>query len=128
MNRFFVDRTYEFDTADIQENRIFAGLSYLWLLFLLPLFVCPRSRFAKFHANQGLLLFVLEAVINLLFTVAIKIVGIIPFLGWIFAVILGLIQGIINLILLVLVIYCLVKTLYGHAIEIPVIGKITIIK
>ena len=33
-----------------------AGLSYF--LFFLPLIVCPESRYAKFHANQSLLLLI----------------------------------------------------------------------
>ena len=86
MTNFFTDRTSDFDPADIEKNRVFGGLSYLWLLFILPLFACPQSRFAKFHANQGLVLFIIEAVINLIFGVVIKFVKIVPILGGVAAV------------------------------------------
>ncbi len=128
MNNIFIDRTAEYDPADIEKNRVFAGLSYLWILFILPLFACPESRFARFHANQGLILFIFEAVINLIFAAAIKIVLLVPILGAVVAGILGLIQGIIGIAMLVLVICCLVKALDGKAPELPVIGSIRIIK
>ncbi len=128
MTNFFTDRTSDFDPADIEKNRVFGGLSYLWLLFILPLFACPQSRFAKFHANQGLVLFIIEAVINLIFGVVIKFVKIVPILGGVAAGILGLIQGIIGIVVLVLAIYCLVRAFDGKADEISVIGSIRIIK
>lgn len=128
MNNLFTDRTSEFDPADIEKNRVFGGLSYLWILFILPLFACPNSRFARFHANQGLLLFIIEAVINLIFAAVIKLVKIVPILGAVAAGVLGLIQGIIGILLLVLAIYCLVRAFDGKADEIPVIGSIRIIK
>lgn len=41
---------------DIEKNKTMAGLAYL--LFFLPLIACPESRYAKFHANQALLLLI----------------------------------------------------------------------
>ena len=128
MKKYFIDRTSEFDPADSGNTHVFAGLSYLWILFVLPLIACPQSRFAKFHANQGLVLFIIEAVINLIFGVVIKFVKIVPILGGVAAGILGLIQGIIGIVVLVLAIYCLVRAFDGKADEISVIGSIRIIK
>jgi len=42
------------DASDIQANKILALLSYFWLLFLVPWFLAPNSRFARFHAKQGI--------------------------------------------------------------------------
>lgn len=39
---------------DAEENRATACLAYI--IFLLPLVFAPKSKFARYHANQGLLL------------------------------------------------------------------------
>lgn len=48
------DTSYEYDTQDIQSNKVWAVLAYLGILFFLPLVACKDSRFGKFHANQDL--------------------------------------------------------------------------
>ncbi|OGF30748.1 hypothetical protein A3H09_03330 [Candidatus Falkowbacteria bacterium RIFCSPLOWO2_12_FULL_45_13] len=45
---------------DILNNKIVAALSYVWILFLLPLLLKRDSKFCQFHAKQGLILFVLS--------------------------------------------------------------------
>jgi uncharacterized membrane protein len=44
------------DTFDIEHNKVFAVLAYIGILFLVPLLAAPRSRFARYHTNQGLVL------------------------------------------------------------------------
>ena len=49
------DDTGMYDTQDIQTNKVWAALSYVGILFILPLLVNGgQSRYAKYHANQGL--------------------------------------------------------------------------
>jgi uncharacterized membrane protein len=38
---------------DVEQSKVVAALAYLW--FFLPLIAAPKSNFARFHANQGLL-------------------------------------------------------------------------
>lgn len=45
------------DEADIQQNKAFAVLAYISLLFFVPLLAAPRSKFARYHTNQGIVLF-----------------------------------------------------------------------
>jgi uncharacterized membrane protein len=45
------------DAADIEQNKAFAVLAYLGILFLVPLLAAPNSRFARYHTNQGIVLF-----------------------------------------------------------------------
>jgi uncharacterized membrane protein len=101
-----------FDAADVEKNKTMAGLAYL--LFFLPLISCPESRYAKFHANQGLLL--------LIFSIGGSFVlGLIPVLGWfllLFYPIVMLIFGIMGL----------VNGFQGKAKRLPLFGKINIIK
>lgn len=114
-----LDRTQEFDPQDIEANKIICGLAYLGILFFLPLVCCPNSRFGKFHANQALVVFIIEVVIGVLSGVF----RIIPFFGWMFAFLLGL----INVGFFVVSILWIVFTATGTAKEIPVIGKIKLI-
>lgn len=97
---------------DIENNKVMAGLSYF--LFFLPLIVCPESGYAKFHANQSLLLLIAGVVGNV-------ILGIIPVLGWMLMPVFGigiLILGIIGLI----------NGFGGKAKPLPLIGRFSIIK
>ena len=40
--------------------------SYFGFLFIIPLIAAPNSKYAKFHANQGIILCILNAVSSLL--------------------------------------------------------------
>ena len=55
------------DKKDIEDNKVLAAISYLWILCLVPLFLKRDSKFAQFHAKQGLVLFVIELVGSLVF-------------------------------------------------------------
>lgn len=46
--------------SDIEANKGIAALSYFWILCLVPLLLKKRSKFAQFHAKQGLVLFGVE--------------------------------------------------------------------
>lgn len=101
-----------YTAEDIEKGKTMAGLSYL--LFFLPLVVCPESRYAKFHANQALLLLITGIAGNV-------ILGIIPVIGWMLMPIFGL--GV-----LALGIMGLINGFGGKANRLPLIGKFTIIK
>ena len=55
------DFTADYDPRDIQENRGWGILSYFGFLVLIPIFAARNSYFARFHANQGLVLFGADA-------------------------------------------------------------------
>lgn len=105
--------TFEsFNQADIDKNKTMAGLAYL--IFFLPLISCPDSRFARFHANQGLLL--------LIFGVGGSFVlGLIPILGWILLIF-------YPIVILIFGIMGLVNGFQGKVKRLPIFGKINILK
>ena len=47
----------EVDRVEVDEARPLAWLSYLSILFLIPLLAMRGNRFALFHARQGMVLF-----------------------------------------------------------------------
>jgi uncharacterized membrane protein len=106
------------DKKDIEKNKGMAALAYL--IFFIPLLAVPDSKFAKFHANQGLNLLLLALAINILgsmlsATLILAIIGIpLLFIGGIFTLVL-FIMGVIN-------------AFNGEAKQLPLIGKIEIIK
>lgn len=107
------DYTAQFDPADIEANKMMALLSYL--IFFIPLLAAKESPYAKFHTNQGLLV--------CLAGIAVSIVGsIIPILGWFLILPVGCI------IVAVIGIMGLINAWTGKAKELPIIGKIRIIK
>lgn len=48
----------KFDAQDIEKHKGIACLSYIFLLFLVPLLTEKESKFAQFHAKQGMALFI----------------------------------------------------------------------
>jgi uncharacterized membrane protein len=52
---------------DIEENKAIAALSYAWILCLVPLLGKRKSKFAQFHAKQGLVLFIIELIGTLVY-------------------------------------------------------------
>ncbi len=96
-----------FDRDDVEKNKGMAILAYI--IFLIPLLAAKESRFAQFHANQGLVLF--------LAAVAVNVIGsIIPILGWFIILPLG------NLFVFVLAILGIVNAAKGEAKPLPLIG------
>jgi uncharacterized membrane protein len=98
---------------DVEENKVYGVLAYIGILFLVPLLVAPKSPFAKFHANQGCVLFIAS--------VALSIVWIIPILGWI----VGFVGGVAVLVFAVMGI---INAINGKMKKLPLIGDIEIIK
>ena len=105
------DTTSEYDAQDIEKNKVMAVLAYI--LFFIPLLAAKDSKFARFHTNQGLVLF-LGGIIA-------SVVAAIPVIGWIVAPIAGL-------VITVLAIIGILNALNGKAKELPVIGKFKILK
>jgi len=47
--------------TDAEANKLWGILSYLWCLAVVTVFAAPKqSKFARFHANQGLVLFIVS--------------------------------------------------------------------
>lgn len=107
------DTTGQFDPNDIAQNKTTALLSYIGFLFLVPLLSAKDSAFARFHANQGIVLFILEIVSGIL--VFIPIIG-------------GIISLVVWLVALVFAILGIVNAANGRAKQLPLIGGITILK
>ena len=113
------DDTGEFDKKDIEDNSVMGLLAYIWILWIIPLLAAKNSKFAKYHANQGLILFIVEV----LGGAVLGILTIIPYVGDVFWVLLSLFE----LLCLILAILGIVNAVQGKAKELPLIGKFKLI-
>ena len=59
------------------DDKVYAALSYLFVLAIVPLLFKRQREFVQWHARQGFLLFLAEIII--------MIVSPIPLLGWLVA-------------------------------------------
>ncbi|MBQ2775183.1 MAG: zinc ribbon domain-containing protein [Clostridia bacterium] len=105
------DTTAEYDAQDIEKNKVMALLAYI--IFLIPLFAAKDSKFARFHTNQGLVLFLAGIIAS--------VVAVIPVIGWI-------VSSIAALAITVLAVIGILNALNGRAKELPVVGKFKILK
>ena len=99
------------DQKDVDDNKIMGILAYIF--FLIPLLAAKESPFARFHTNQGLLVFLLY--------VASSVIMIIPILGWIIGPI-GYFFGFVCTIM------GIINAIGGKTKDLPLIGKYRIIK
>lgn len=102
----------QFQKDDIEKNKLWAGLGYIF--FLIPTLAANDSPYAKYHANQGLIINIAELIV--------WIVGwIVPFIG-------GIIAKIASIAIIILIIIGIINVANGEAKPLPFIGEITILK
>ena len=106
--------------AEVQK-KLLLSLAYVFgILFFLPLIVYPDDAEARFHANQSLLLLLVTVVGEVVF----GILTLIPAVGIVFSIL----CGVFGLLLLACCIYAIVCICRGDKGELPVIGRIRLIK
>lgn len=112
---------------DIQQNKTMAILAYF--IFFLPLLAAKESKFARYHANQGLVLLlayvalgIVQSIFNAVLFAALTYASL-GVLG-----ILGIIFTLVYLGLGVLGILGIVNAAQGKMQPMPLIGNITIIR
>ncbi len=125
--------------SDAQENKAMGVLAYLGILVFIPIFAAPKSKFARFHANQGLVLLIAEAAFGIIQGILVAILSAL-FTPSVYdlisgstgrGAIYGILVTILNLVwilFIILVILGIVNAVNGHEKELPIIGKIKILK
>lgn len=113
-----------FDAKDIEKNKMLAGLGYI--IFFLPMIVMNESKFARFHANQILLLLIPEVGITLVGTVFSTMLMASLLFG--LAGIISFITFALDLVVGVAALMNMIAAFRGEAKRVPFIGHITLIK
>lgn len=101
------DYSDEMDPDDVNKNKLMAVLAYIGPLVIIPILVAKDSKFAKFHANQGLILFLIALVCSLL--TKLKLIG------WLFSV--------CGAVVFILAVVGIIYACQGKAKELPVVGN-----
>ncbi len=114
----------KFDANDVAQNKVMGILAYIGILFLVPLFAAKNSPYARFHANQGLVLCIASVAYSIVYAILAVILVWIPVIGWITIGLLGL----VSIVFLVFVILGIINACSGEVKTLPIIGGITILK
>lgn len=114
------DHTAEYDREEINKNRVFTIFAYIGILVLIPIFAAKDSKYARFHANNGLILAILEIGSAILSWV----LGLIPYVGWLFAIPFYA----IDVACCVLSVFGIINAATGKAKDLPVIKNFKILK
>jgi len=128
------DSTAEYDPKDIEDNKIIALFSYIGILFLIPLLARPDSKYAKFHTNQGIVLFILSSVVSVLKTLIVTFILktiLSPLPHGLYITMLRLASTVFNILSLgvgVLAIIGIINACSGKAKTLPLIGKFKLLK
>ena len=107
-----IDFCYFMEDFTMQDSndKVYGVLAYIGILFLVPL-LAGKSEFSRYHANQGLVLFIADIILG--------IVG---------AILGGILSGVLGLCIFILMIMGIVHAANGEMKPLPIIGGITIIK
>lgn len=127
------DSTSAFDPTDIANNKGMAVLAYLGPLWFIPKFASKASPYAQYHCGQGfnvLLLWAADIILSILLGL-IKVPHTNAYWGytyysspwWV-----TLITWLISLAVSILAIIGIINAAKGQAKELPLIGKIKILK
>ncbi len=118
------DTTADYDANDIAQNKAMGILAYFGPLCFIPMFAAKGSKFARFHANQGLVLLIACVAWSIAYSI---LNAIILAISWRLYFISSLI-GLVSLVFLILAVIGIINAANGKAKELPVIGKIKILK
>jgi fumarate reductase subunit D len=85
-----------------QEQKIWAAASYLWILSLVVLAARKNNEFIRFHANQGVILFIISLL----------------------ALLTGPLMFIINIFVVIAAVAGIIKAIQGEKWQLPLLGGI----
>ena len=111
--------------SEAQMKKGMAILAYFGILFLIPLFAAKNDPFARYHTNQGLVLFIFMVIFNILSNVLTNIlIEISPML----TLIVSGVFGILTLLLCIFALIGIIRAAKGQMKPLPIIGGIRILK
>lgn len=106
------------------NDKVYGVLAYIGILFLVPL-LAGKSEFSRYHANQGIILFIAEIILGIVIGIS---AGVLSLLGIVGVVLGGILSGVLGLCIFILMIMGIVHAANGEMKPLPIIGGITIIK
>lgn len=118
------DTTNEYDKKDIEKGKLMSILAYLGILCLIPYFAEKENKFVRYHAIQGLNLFLITLIYSVGLGVVSTILMFIPIIGWILIMLLSLLSYGFT----ALCIWGIVNVCQEKAKQLPLVNKWQLIK
>ncbi len=112
-----VDHTKEYTSDQIKAGKLMSVLSYLSVLSLIPYFTEKTNPYVKFHAKQGINIFLYEVIFYALDAAISKFSSFFGFIAYLGSIALG-VASIVGIVF----------ALNGEAKEIPFLNQIKLIK
>ncbi len=106
------------------NDKVLGVVGYFGLLFLVPL-LAGKTEFTRYHANQGLVLFIADIILGIIAGILSAVIAFIPVVGLFLPFI---ISGAVGIISLVFMILGIVHAAQGEMKPLPVIGGFQILK
>lgn len=111
------------DIKDAQDNKAMAVLAYI--IFLIPLFAAKESKFARYHTNQGLVLFIASVVLSIVYSI---LTTILYAISWRLGLAVSGILWLVFLLPTILAVIGIINAVNGRMKPLPILGGITILK
>ena len=112
------------DIKDAQDNKVMAILAYFGPLVLIPILAAKGSKFARYHSNQGLVLFIAFVAYSIAYGILSSIILAISWRLYFITSILSF----VGLIFTVLAVIGIINACKGEMKPLPVLGSIKILK
>ncbi|MBE6288247.1 MAG: zinc ribbon domain-containing protein [Mediterranea massiliensis] len=125
------DNTADFEKGDIESNKVMSVLAYFGFLVLIPILAAKNSPFARYHSNQGLVLFLAMLGYSIADGILTSILRAVLYKGLGLWSIYSTCSSIINLLYIgftILAVIGIINALNGRAKELPIIGKFKVLK
>ena len=111
------------DVRDAQDNKVVSALAYF--IFFIPLLAAKESKFARYHANQGLVLLIACIILSIVYSILSSVLFAI---SWRVGFAVTGILGVVFIIPTALAIIGIINAVNGKKKPLPIIGGITILK
>ncbi len=102
-------------TVPASGENVLCLFAYLGFFFFVPLMLLPNSKFARFHANQGLVLFLLNIALGIVEGIGNELIG-------------YDVLGLLSVIPVFLMGYGIANALRGEMKPLPLVGHLQLIK
>lgn len=113
------------DPQDVADTKVLSILAYLGLLVLVTIFAAPKkSVFARYHANQGLILLIVNGILG----VAGAVLGVLGELSLVLAILFVPVELAMSAAGVFLAVMGIIHAARGEMKELPIIGKYRILK
>lgn len=119
-----VDNTGNSNQNDQSNTILFSILSYIGILWLIPLLVEKNDKVVRFHINQGIVLFIFDIIGSIAVGILSAIFVFIPVISFLGVVIASL----FGILCFVLMIIGIVNAANKSEKPLPIIGKFQILK